>query len=74
MKGGTTVGDKKKQLQKKAKKKLEISKETVTELSDQQLDQVAGGACGASRATGLPRDVALLTARCGTQVEDRTDG
>jgi hypothetical protein len=56
VKGGTTIGDKKKPAEKKAKKKLEIKKETIQELSKGELDQVAGGATATCLGEGVQRD------------------
>jgi hypothetical protein len=57
VKGGATMGDKQKQPNKRqrGKKKLEINKETIQELSEQDLDQVAGGATATGLGEGVQR-------------------
>jgi hypothetical protein len=62
--------DKKKAEKKRGKKKLAISKETIQELSDEQLDRVAGGVTGGCAAG---EDVATITrVRGGTAGETCT--
>jgi hypothetical protein len=57
------MGDNKK-ADKKAKKKLDLKKETIQELNDEQLDRVAGGVAPATCSNTITTQ-APGSARCG---------
>ena len=63
------MGDDKKSDKKAKKKKLELNKETIKELSEQDLDQVAGGARsgGCVAPDGGPAGV-TVSCKCPTAV------